>query len=282
MYFLRARLTDCIPMSGGGFAATTGTKSDLFASFNPCTGPPSFWPCMSDPSRRLGLSCMGSWMSFFSCVVTCTFCTAASLFDKRTSSSANSFRRHAFTCELSHAWIFSTLGNSLGAGPWQLCVHACMAFLLEFIMQNSHMKTCFRSRHTNSEPRHHHKPWEGALPKCHLCMHEQGWLWTCLEGACYMYIAWTRWAVGWGHFCQVILLWDHWSSRNHTGITSIILHRTGITSIILPVNGTLYISKTALAECKALASESLLADDPESESPLSSSSFPACCHHVNC
>ena len=124
MYFLRARLTDCIPMSGGGFAATTGTKSDLFASFNPCTGPPSFWPCMSDPSRRLGLSCMGSWMSFFSCVVTCTFCTAASLFDKRTSSSANSFRRHAFTCELSHAWIFSTLGNSLGAGPWQLCMHA--------------------------------------------------------------------------------------------------------------------------------------------------------------
>lgn len=184
------------------------------------------------------------------------------------------FHMRAVTCmNLLHTW--QLLGcRSLAT------MHACMAFLLEFIMQNSHMKTCFRSRHTNSEPRHHHKPWEGALPKCHLCMHEQGWLWTCLEGACYMYIAWTRWAVGWGHFCQVILLWDHWSSRNRTGITSIIMHRTGITSIILPVNSTL--SKTALAECKALASESLLADDPESESPLSSSSFPACCHHVYC
>ena len=102
MYFLRARLTDWTTMSTGGFAATTGTKSDL--SFTSCTGPPSFWPlCVPDPSRGMGLPCMGSWMSFFSCVVTCTSCTAASLFDKRTSSSANSFRRHAFTCELSHA-----------------------------------------------------------------------------------------------------------------------------------------------------------------------------------
>ena len=90
------------------------------------------------------------------------------------------FHMRAVTCmNLLHTWqLFGC--RSLAT------MHACMAFLLEFIMQNSHMKSCFRIRHTNSEPRHHHQPWEGALPKCHLCMHEQGWLWTCLEGACYI------------------------------------------------------------------------------------------------